>query len=173
MFLPQAFNNKQGVSIIEILIVVAIIGIALSSILGVSALSLRQVSDTNLEAKAIAQAQETLEAVMNYRDGNLWNNDDPLNLYDGLGVVQLNTSYYPKMSIDVPSQWQLLQGEEQVESFTRIVEFQSVSRDLNSNIVGTGGTVDPNTKKVLATVSWQDRGSSRQVSLEMYITNWK
>ncbi|MDO8577312.1 MAG: type II secretion system protein [Candidatus Wildermuthbacteria bacterium] len=173
MFLPQVSNKNKGISVIEILIVIAVIGIAFSSILGVATLSLRQVGDTDLEARAQALAKETLEAVMNYRDGNAWDTDDPLDLYDGLGIVQLNTSYYPKMSSDIPAKWQLLQGQEQVENFTRTVEFQSVSRDSNSDIVQTGGTVDSNTKKVLAAVSWQDRGSSRQVSLQMYITNWK
>ncbi|OHA68320.1 MAG: hypothetical protein A3A27_02655 [Candidatus Wildermuthbacteria bacterium RIFCSPLOWO2_01_FULL_47_18] len=173
MFQPLPFNKNKGVSVIEILIVVAIIGTALSSILGVSTLSLRQVGDTDLEARAQALAKETLEAVMNYRGGNAWDADDPFNLYDGLGIVLLNTAYYPKMSSDIPAKWQLLQGQEQMEGFTRTVEFQSVSRDSSSNIVQTGGTVDSNTKKVLATVSWLDRGSSRQVSLQMYLTNWK
>ncbi len=173
MFLPQAFNKNRGVSVIEILVVVAIIGVTLSSILGASVLSLRQVGDTDLEARSQALTKETLEAVMNYRDGNGWNTDDPFDLYDGLGVVALNTAYYPNMSSDTPAKWQLLQGTGQVEGFTRTVEFQSVSRDSNSNIVQAGGTVDPNTKKVLAVVSWQDRGSVRQVTLEMYLTNWK
>ena len=180
MFQPLPFNKNRGlpagqagVSVTLILIVVAIIGIALSSVLGVATLSLRQVADTDLEARAQALAKETMEAVMNYRDGNAWDTDDPLNLYDGLGIIGLNTAYYPKMSSDVPAKWQLVQGEEQVENFTRTVEFQSVSRDSNSDIVQTGGIVDPNTKKILATVSWQDRGSSRQVTLEMYLTNWK
>ncbi|MDP2664494.1 MAG: type II secretion system protein [bacterium] len=173
MFQPLPFNRNRGISVIEILIVVAIIGIALSSILGVATLSLRQVADTDLEARAQALAKETMEAMMNYRDGNTWDTDDPLNLYDGLGIVELNTAYYPKMSSDVPAKWQLVQGEEQAENLTRTVEFQSVSRDSNSDIVQTGGTIDPNTKKILATVSWQDRGSSRQVSLQMYLTNWK
>lgn len=172
MFPLQARNNK-GISVIEILIAVAIIGIALSSILGVATLSLRQTGDTGLEARATALAKDAMEAVITYRAGVAWNNDDPADEYDGLGVVALLASYYPKLSQDVPAKWQLVQGQEQFEGFTRDVVFASAARDASSNIVEQGGTVDPNTKKVTATVSWQDRGVTRQVQLLMYLTNWK
>lgn len=149
------------------------VAIALSSILGVATLALRQSADTSLEGKAQALAKETLEALLNYRDGVPWDEDDPANEYDGLGVVLLDTSYYPFLSVDAVPRWQLLEGEEQIENFTRSVSFSSVSRDGNSDIVTSGGTVDPNTKKVMATVSWLDRGETREVALLMYITNWK
>lgn len=171
MFLLR--NHNKGISIIEILIAVAIIGISFSSILGVATLSLRQTGDTGLEARATALAKETMEVVITYRNGIAWNNDDPADEYDGLGVVSLLASYYPKLSQDVPAKWQLVQGQEQVDGFTRDIVFADVSRDANSNIVEQGGTIDPNTKKATATVLWQDRGTTRQVQLLMYLTNWK
>ncbi|OHA64117.1 MAG: hypothetical protein A2842_02390 [Candidatus Wildermuthbacteria bacterium RIFCSPHIGHO2_01_FULL_48_25] len=167
------FNSKKGITVIEILVVTAVVGIALSSILGVATLALRQSADTSLEGRAQALAKETLEALLNYRDGVFWDADDPANEYDGLGVVLLDTSYYPFLSADAIPRWQLLEGEEQVENFTRSVSFSSVSRDASSNIVESGGIVDPDTKKVTARVSWSDRGEAREVTLLMYITNWK
>ncbi len=55
--------------------------------------------------------------------------------------------------------------------YTRIVIVEAVSRDANDDIAA-GGTEDPSTKKVTATVSWQDAGRSKEVVLTTYITNF-
>jgi len=46
-------------------------------------------------------------------------------------------------------------------------------RDSNSNIVESGGTNDPNTKKVTVTVSWEERGRDHKLEIFTYLTNWK
>jgi len=49
---------------------------------------------------------------------------------------------------------------------------EDVGRDGNDDIVASGGTPDPNTKKVTATVSWTESTQSKQVVLTTYITNF-
>ena len=46
-------------------------------------------------------------------------------------------------------------------------------RDGTDNIVESGGADDPNTKKVTATVSWEERGRSHSIELITYLTNWR
>lgn len=162
MLLIKWKDNKKGISIIEILIVIAIIAIALSSLLGLIAFSLRISNLTKETAQANNLAQETVEAVRNFRDGTGWDTD-------GLGVLATSTAYHPDKSGDVPPKWQLILGEETVDYFARKVIFDEVHRDANDNIVETGGTLDPNTRKITTTISWKDK----EVEIIAYLTNWR
>lgn len=158
------FGNKKGISIIEILVVIAIIITALSSLLGLASFSLgvstliKQTNQGNL------LSQEVMEAVRNFRDGTSWD-------IDGLGKLATSTDYYPQAT-GSPSKWQLVQGTENIDGFTRKVVFEDVMRDSNSNIV-EAGTYNPNTKKVIVTVSWKERGREHKLEIFTYLTNWK
>jgi type II secretory pathway pseudopilin PulG len=162
MAINQNLKFHRGISIIEILIVVAIIVIALTSLLGVATFSLKisiLMKETN---QANNLAQETIEAVRNFRDGTDWNTN-------GLGVLTTGISYYPKKSTDNPPKWQLVQEEETIDKFIRKVVFNNAMRDADDSIVATGGTNDPNTRKVTAIVSWEEK----KVEIVTYLTNWK
>lgn len=162
-------NNKKGISIVEILVIIAIIGIALVSLLGVATFSLKVSTLIKETTQANSLAQETIEAVRNFRDGTNWNTD-------GLGTLITEISYYPKVdTTTVPSKWTIIQGEETIDGYTRKVVFESVSRDANDNIVETGGTNDPDTKKVTVTVSWTppSHHPEKKVEIVTYLTNWK
>jgi type II secretory pathway pseudopilin PulG len=162
MLIPWKYNNKKGVSVIEILVVIAIIGITLVSILGMATFSLKISTSIKETTQAKDIAQETIEAVRNFRDGTAWGTD-------GLGTLTAGIAYHPEKSGDTPPKWQLVQGEETVNSFTRKVVFENVQRDGNDNIVESGGTNDPNTKKVAITVAWKDK----RVGIVTYLTNWR
>ena len=157
-------DNKKGASIIEILIVIAIIVIALTSLLGVATFSLRISTLMRETNQANNLSQEVMEAVRNFRDGTSWD-------VDGLGKLATSTDYYPQATSS-PSKWQLVQGIENIDGFTRKVVFEDVERNSNSNIV-EAGTYDPNTKKVIVTVSWKERGREHKLEIFTYLTNWK
>jgi type II secretory pathway pseudopilin PulG len=155
-------DNKKGISIIEILIVVAIIIVALISIFGLIIFSLRVSTLMKETAQANNLAQETIEAVRNFRDGTDWD-------INGLETLTFGVSYYPQKSGDSPPKWELVTGEEMIDGFTRKVVFNEVYRDANDNIIETGGTSDSNTKKLTATISWKDK----KVEIITYLTNWR
>jgi len=163
MYLISKSNNK-GVSIIEILVVIAIINVTLIGLLGLAAFSLKAstlIKETN---QADFLAQEAFEAVRNFRDGTDWTN--------GLGSESLITgaAYHLEKSGDVPPKWQLISGDETVNGFTRKVTFEDVHRDLvDDDIVDSGGYNDDETKKVIVTISWKDK----TVELATYFTNWR
>jgi len=161
--MQMALNgNKKGVSIIEILVVILIINIALVSLLGLTAFSLKTSTSIKQTNQANFLAQEIIEAVRNFRDGTDWDTD-------GLGNLTNGIAYHPEKSGDNPPKWQLILGEETVNGFTRKVEFENVYRDGNDNIVDSGGTSDPDTKKVTVTISWKDK----TIELTTYFTNWR
>lgn len=162
MAVNQNLKFHRGISIIEILIVIAIIVIALTSLLEITTFSLKISTVMKKTNQANNLAQETIEAVRNFRDGTTWNTN-------GLGVLTTGASYHPQKSTDTPPKWLLVQGEETIGIFTRKVVFNNVMRDANDNIVETGGINDPNTKKVTATVLWEEK----KVEIVTYLTDWQ
>ena len=155
-------GNEKGISIIELLTVIAIILVVLTSLLGVATFSLSHSILIKETTQANNLDQEAIEAVRNFRDGTTWG-------ANGLGLLTLGVSYYVQKTADVPPIWQMILGEETIGNYKRKVVFSSVQRDTNDNIVESGGTDDPDTKKVTATVSWKDK----KVEIITYLTNWK
>ena len=153
-------SKFKGISIIEILVVIAIIGIALVSILSLTTLSLRASISIKETTQANALAEETMEAVRNFRDGTGWETD---------GLKNYSGTYHPEKSGD-PSKWILASGEETIDGFTRKVVFEDVYRSsITEDIKTDGGYLDTDTKKATVTVSWKDK----KVELVTYFTNWK
>jgi len=166
-------RDTKGVSIIEIMIAVTIITVGLAAILSLASFSLVVSDITKQTTQANILAQETMEAARNYRDGIGWNDDDPGNEYDGLGVVTIPGTYHFEKSSDSPPRWKLVSGAETINGFTKQIVFENVQRDINTDdIVESGGVDDVDTKKVTVTVSWQERTRSHEVEIVTYLTNW-
>jgi len=163
--LPILIHNKKGIAVVEILIVVGIIAITISSLLSVVVFSLKLSASVKETTTADALAQEMVEAVRNFRDGTDWDSD-------GLGVLDTGNAYYPEKSGDMPPRWMFTAGEETINGFVRKVVFERVSRDPGTNNIEdvyNSGNDDPDTRKVIATVSWE----SKKVEIITYFTNWK
>ena len=72
-----------------------------------------------------------------------------------------------------PLKWSLAAGSEDLNGFTRQVVVNNVSRDGQFNIVSSGGTPDPDTKKITSTVSWSYKGQAYSAILSVYLTHWQ
>lgn len=151
--------SERGVGMLEIVIAVAIIAAAFFSVLQVSVFTLKVMQGRNDKARALAYAQEGIEAVRNMRDGGWTAN---------ISGLTFGSTYYLTIS---GSQWALTAIDPGVigGKFTRTIVFDNVSRDINDDIVAVGGTDDPKTKKVTASVSWGSPAKS--VELVTYITD--
>ncbi|MDP3685531.1 MAG: hypothetical protein Q8R32_01740, partial [bacterium] len=59
--------------------------------------------------------------------------------------------------------------------YMRVVQVFEVQRDGNGNIVEQGGTIDPDTRRVTSTVTWQTGVTRRQsqATLTTLLTNWE
>jgi type II secretory pathway pseudopilin PulG len=156
------FGNK-GISLVDLLVAIAIIAIVFSIILGSLSISLSTSSLIKQTIQANNIAFEIIEAVRNFRDGTIWN-------VNGLGTLATDTDYYPQAT---SSKWQMVQGIENINGFKGKVILKDVMRDSNNNIVESGGNYDPDTKKVIVNVSWQEKGRTHQVEITTYLTNWR
>ncbi len=104
----------------------------------------------------MALLRETEEAARNVRNAS-W-----------LGIAA-NGTYHPQTSGNV---WTLAPGQEVVGQFTRELVISSVQRDDTGKIVASAGTVDPSTKQVVSTVSWNTPISS-SISSVNYLERYR
>jgi len=102
---------------------------------------------------AVALDREAREAIRQIRDIK-WEN------------IQTNGTYHPVASGSV---WLLSPGTEAINEFSRSIVIDDALRDTNGNIVLTGGVIDPSTKKVTITVSWNALFPSSVTSV-LYMT---
>lgn len=155
-------KNKSGFGLIEILVAVSIIGLSFAALTGLGNFALKIQNRLQKNMAASYLAAEAIEAVRAIKDEN-WT------LISGLGI---GSPLHPDQS-GSPAKWSLASGNEVANGFTRQIILANVYRDSNDDIVASAGTLDPDTKKITATVSWSDQGESQQVSLSTYLTNWK
>lgn len=151
--------------LVELLIVIAIITTSLVYLLGLINFSLRIAGEKKRLYQANFIAQEAMEGVRNFRDGTSWD-------VDGLGTLAVSTPYHVEKT-GSPPRWTLSAGEQTTDGFTQRVIFDEVQRDGNDNIVESGGVVDASTTEVTMTISWLERGESRQIELVNFFTNWR
>jgi len=157
--MKQCNNSICGQSLIEVIIAVSLLVIfatgAVVAVLG-SFVASRLAEE---ETQAAYLATEGLEAVKSIRDQNwngLTNNNHGLSNANGfwefLGESDMDTS----------------------EKYTRVITISDVERDTNGDIVQSGGTIDPDTKKAVAEVSWHFLPSGLSSVVEtIYLTNWQ
>ncbi len=166
-------KSQKGFSVIEILVSSTVLLATMGVLMGFASFSLGAAILYKQTAQASSMAQEAMEAVRSFRNEIVWNQDDPSNAYDGLGVMLTGTPYYPRTSSDIPPKWQFIQGQETIGIFTRTVTFSQAQRNAQQDLVESGGTPDPDTKKITVQVLWNERSRPHSVSLASYLTNWK
>lgn len=162
LLFSQSVNKlsaRRGQSIIEVIVAVAILIIiaATSMIAILGAFSSGRLAKE--ETKAAFLATEGLEAVQSIRNQD-W--DSLVNGDHGLANTSGTWVFSGTSDID-------LSGK-----FTRVIAISDVQRDSNDDIVESGGTIDPDTKKIEAAIDWSFT-STRQNSVTMttYLTNWQ
>lgn len=156
---------KDGISIIELLVAIALCAIALTCLLGLIAFSFQTNYSVKNNTLARDLMQEAAEIAKNIRDGSAWDTD-------GIGTITNGLDYHPEKS-GSPPKWILVQGNETVGIFTRKIVFEAVLRDAGDNIVLIGGANDPDTRRVTVIVSWNERGRNREEKIITYLTNWR
>ncbi len=151
---------------VEITVIIAIVSLSAISLLAVSLSAFKVHTVSEQTDKAGILAKEALEAARNYRDATSWS-------ANGIGTLTPGANYYPQVVTDsASSSWRMALGTESLNGFTRRLVFSNVSRDpVTDNIEATYNALnnDPNTKKVTATVSW----NNKSVVLTTYLTNWR
>ncbi len=173
----RLIDDQSGQLLLEILIVigVAAIIIVLGSQLILTGLRSNKVTgEIDASVKVLEETSETVRSVTSEKWQNLF------------GLQHDGTQYYPQQS---GTKWVFSAGSENVTiksiAYNRYFIVQHVcrsggaSRDITgvtdssgstATCTTSGGTYDPSTEKITATVTWQ--GTNTQSSSE-YITRWR
>lgn len=151
-------KSFKAISVIEILLASAIFTtVALQlTVLVLQALD----SDRISQEKIIAQtyATEGLEAVRSIRNQNF---ADLINT-PATGLI-INSGV-----------WDFFGTSNSFQKYQRVISIFPVNRDGSGNIVSTGGTLDPDTKKVVSTVTWNFSPTRNlNTTYSTYLTNWQ
>ncbi|MBI2040457.1 hypothetical protein HYT18_05310 [Candidatus Microgenomates bacterium] len=148
-------TNQKGLSIVELLVTIGLAAILFPALLTgfVAARGGRAQQEQRIQATALVE--EAQEAVRQVRESG-WE-----------AFVTTVCPCHPKIS---GSSWILAAGAETTaDGFTRSLTIEDVLRDADGNIVTSGGTDDPSTKKVTTTLSWGNPIPSSITSIQ-YLT---
>ena len=154
------FQSHGGLTLVEVIIATSIILIFLLALFPINNLYLNTVSTNTNSVKATLLAEESLEAVRFLRDASWSDNIAPLSVGIGYSLELVSGSWAATTTniyID--------------NTFERVVTFLEVYRDINADIVPSGGTLDPNTRLVTASISWKYGLATSTKSVSTYITN--
>lgn len=155
-------NKKNiGMTVIEVLIACSIISISIFALMKTAEKGLRLSSYALSKSQASFLLEEGAEAVKSIRD-NDWTTISNLNL---------DTPYYLYFDTNT-KKWTMDNNITSIDGiFSRIVTISSVGRNGDDDIVDTGGTLDPGTKKVTVTVSWPLPSNTNTKSISFYVAN--
>lgn len=156
-------NNKfkSGFTLIEVIIACSIISICMFGLIEVTEKGLRLSRQAIEKVQAGFLLEEGVEAVKSIRDDN-WSN---------ISNLELETPYYLFFNNNI-KKWEITDTVSNIDfKFNRIATFYSVERDSSDDIVLSGGTVDPQTIKVVISVDWGTYGGNISKNLSFYLTD--
>ncbi len=157
MGLLHLIKNKKGQSLVEILLAMGLMAVFLPALLTGFVASREAKPQKQKRFAATVLLREAEEAVRSARESD-WKN------------IATAGTYYPVVSAN---EWALTSGSETTtEGFTREIIITDVERDINGDIIETGGIVDPSTKQIDITVSWQTPIPGA-VDTTTLLTRWK
>lgn len=150
--------NKRGQALIELLIALGLLSLTFTAtsrlFIDVSYGDL-----TGLQRiRAEGLAQEGIQALKSIHERS-WND-----LTAGIT--------FPTHPVIESGVWNLESGNENIDIYSREIIINDIQRDNNGQIVASGGTVDPSTKKFIVRISWD---TPRVLSLEkeLYLSRWR
>lgn len=153
VFLSDTFFGGQA--LVELLVTIGLAAILIPAIFTGVIASREGKPQQEQRMGATTLLKETEQAVRSIKDAG-WNN-----------IATFSAT--PLHPIIAGNKWALIPGSENINSLTRQVVVDNVYRDANNNIVSSGGTLDPSTKKATITISWSLPKSSNASSV-MYLT---
>lgn len=152
-------KKNKGFLAVEILVAISIIAVSVLAAMTVAQKSISLSRQSFHISQASFLLEEGAEAVRVLRDTN-WTNVSNLNT---------TTDYYPLFDGNT---WTLSVSASKVGIFTRKINMQNVNRNAsNGNIISSGGTLDPDTKLFIVTVSWPEGGKTIIKTLSFYLAN--
>lgn len=159
--------RKNGYSLIEIIIAIALAAIFLPALGTIFSLSLTSASEGEKYSLAYQLAQEGMEAIYYLKSQN----DEEWDWVSTPANTDVDEYYQPSQT---GGNWLL--GDKTKTSvvtkvpFTRQVTLGPVRRCLGEICDDGLAPLDPYTRLVIVTVSWEEKGTPQTVELHSYVT---
>lgn len=155
----KTIKNKKGFSLLEILLATALFAIFSVGVLGliIQGWQMNRVAtETTIAKEYASEGIEAARSVSNRSFSSLVNSGSVgVTLSGGVWTFSGTNNIFDS-------------------KYTRTIAVADVYRDGSNNIVASGGTLDPLTKKITSTVSWNFSAvRPESVVLSTYITNWR
>lgn len=148
----------QGMGLIEVVVAVAIFTALLLSMFSVHGVYVNLMENTAHNAKVSLLLEEGLEVARYLRDSD-WTPT-------GLNVPLDTPLYVTFDGVD----WNVSTIQTLEEGiYDRTLTLAEVRRDSSDDIVESGGTVDDTTRKVTVSVTWEERETMKERTVETYL----
>ncbi|MBU0667740.1 hypothetical protein KJ951_01910 [Patescibacteria group bacterium] len=147
---------QKGYSVVEVIVALGILVVVLTGVTSLFLSSIGGSAGVDEQLQAGSFMDQGFEAARAIRDNNF------ANLTIGThGLIQSGGFWSFTGTSDTPG------------NFTRTTQISEVRRNEACAIVESGGTVDPDSRKVTVTISWnQNPDTPKSVSANQYLTNW-
>jgi len=155
MWIFKKHKFQLGQTIIELVLAMGIAAIIFPTLLSgfMSTREGRPQQEKRLQA--IALLKETEAAVKSFREND----------WTAFASITHDTAYHPEIS---GTEWVLVSGTQTNNDLTQSVVMSDVNRNANGDIVTSGGTNDPSTKRIIITISWTKPQVSNVTSTSYY-----
>lgn len=151
--------SRSGFGLLEVVIGTSIILVFFFSLMGALVAGVR-LNDRNLRTtRASFLATEGIEVAKMLRASGWATNIAPLNSNSAYSLEWTGGAWH---TTPTPS---LIDG-----LYDRRLTFHTAYRDGNQDLVGSG-TSDPDTRRLVVSVSWLENGATTTASVTTYITN--
>jgi Tfp pilus assembly protein PilV len=160
------FGVRTGFSSIEVILASTLFIIFTTGIIGtvIQGVSTNRLGNEHVVATQFAS--EGLDAVRSIKERGFSNITTVNTLPRGVSFTAGNWVFDADNTSDT-------QTHTTTDNFIRQIRVEPVNRDGSGNIVASGGSVDPLTRKVTATVTWNFSSSRPQtVSAVSYLSDW-
>lgn len=147
--------KNRGQSLIELLVVMGLMAILLPVITTSLIVSREGKPQQEKRARAAQIIQEYHEAIRSIRESG-WSN------------IETNGNYHIELN---NTTWELISGQETLDGISRQISISDTQRDSDNKIVESGGTIDPSTKKITTTLSW-NTPIETSVNSTIYLTRY-
>lgn len=152
---------RKGMTLVEVVVGVAILSVFFLVLADVFNLYLSTSLTAQKSVKATFLAEEGIEAVKFMRKVSWDNRITTLSSNTPFYVFWHNNTWYN--TTDITGTY--------IDGYERSLMFSDVNRDASYNIVSSGGTLDPNTRELVVTVSWKNNNATTTKTLKTYIMN--
>ena len=151
--------SRKGFSLVEVVVGAAIMLLIVFGVVSTYLFYLRISISNPLRVKATLMAEEGIEVLKFLRDGH----------WSSVGNLAVSTDYY--LNFDGLN-WSISEEPQYSDlRFDRKFTVENVYRDLGGNIVSSGGTFDPGTKKIIMEMNWRTQGGTTTRHLSTYLAN--